>query len=804
MIKKISILIFFFGIFTWLIPAIDFRNLDSNIIIIFYAYHLIMFTLYILQFIKMIKNKRSNAYEVAILYLSYIGIILSYVAVCVLSLIQGVEIVVKITPLILKAVAVLSLITYRYSQYEISELDKKRKIEKKNKKNKASQIKETKSNKRWIYRILYKDFIYNFKSYSIFILSAILTSTYVFGFLGNFMIINEMQQANVVSISEGIVADIFSALLVISFITIIIQYYAFKNYINNRMYDFKTLILIGMKKQDIFKCMSIMLGTSLLIAYVIGVILGSIMIYIFKSMYSRYIDNIVIPNLEILPLIILSFVACIVILGFILLVVQDLVLESGVANISDSNMEEKSINFKNILFILPIISILLIVLYANRKLSESKYIYYLFILTIGIFIYYISGNIIDKIKSNKASYYKNIIRLNLMNYKSRSYMKNSVLLFVLVFVMFSSYVFQLSTLYPLESKEMYPYDYVCLGYEEDKKNLEQINEKFDIESEMYEVARLTVPGGEEGGYGNTFKNLPVGHHLGISKSTYEKLTNEDIKLEEKEIMIYYQEDKSNKLHPLDFYITGKSPYIRFGEPSAESLGYGTRESYYDYDFDIVKQERKIILGRLSHLMYENIVVFSDEYFEEKYKSSDGIKYLMTINSQEDNEELEKYMANYESNNKKEQILDRNVKSVYSGKISNESLQGEKVFKLIINIAVIITFVFASIIIVFVHTFGNLSYYKSRYELLSYLGERENILNKNMKKEISTFAMIPIVLALISSLIFNLYIMNIRKFMINEIITVLSINIIAMILIFIIYKISVAIISRLLINQIKNK
>ena len=77
-------------------------------------------------------------------------------------------------------------------------------------------------------------------------------------------------------------------------------------------------------------------------------------------------------------------------------------------------------------------------------------------------------------------------------------------------------------------------------------------------------------------------------------------------------------------------------------------------------------------------MYENIVVFSDEHFNSEYKKTDGIKYLMTINSNMKNDKsLESYLDNYKQTHNEERQIDGTVQSVYKGKDLYEAFQGEK-------------------------------------------------------------------------------------------------------------------------------
>ena len=800
-------ILLFCGIFLWIIPSSIFYEVDKRAVLFYYGFHLIISLLYLIQFLKIFLDKRNIYYEGVLIYLSVIGSILVHVLTYVALTIQGQESNIKIIfwILVLRGIVVISLVIYIYLSYEDVNLDKKIKKEKKL----SFEINENKRKVRGkkisklVHKILLKDFKANLKNYVVFIISAVLTFTYVYGFLGNLFIIYNMQQTSIAQIGEGITTVVLNALIVITVVTILIQFYALKNYIQNRIYDFKTLILLGMKKKEIYKSMLFLLTISLLTSYFIGAILGNGMIFIFRKVYGFYLQNTVIPEVNTILVTILSFVICIIILAFIMSIVQEIVIESGMLNISSSDMEEKMPKPKKIIFILPVFLIILLGLYSDPHRAESLYIVYPWIIIFVIFIYYSSVYLLRKVKNKNKYSINNILTFNLIYYKFKSYLKNSLALYLLLLIMFFTYIFQIATLFPLESKELYPYDYICLGYEKDKTDFEKIEKQFDIESGIYPVARVTVPGGEDGGYGNFYKTLPMGHHLGISESTYKKLTGKNLNLKDKEICILYQEDKSNKAHPLDFYAIRSKPLIRIGQPQLYNPGY--RKAFFNLDYNLVEERREVVLGRLTNVMYENIIIFSDEHFSSEYKKTEGIKYLMTINSNIKNDKkLEGYLDNYKKTHNEERQIDGNVQSVYKGKDLYASFQGEKIFTLIINISILVTFVIASIIIVFVHVFGNTSYYKKRYEILSYLGEKKRNADYTIKKEIFLFAMAPCILAILTSLVFIAITVNIRGFTYLEVITSAKVYIGITLSFLLIYSISTFIISCFLIKEIGGK
>lgn len=797
-------MLIFCGIFLWIIPSMIFYEVDKRVILFYFGFHLIVSFLYLIHFIYVYKDKKNVTYENVLIYLSIVGSIIvhctTYVALFILGQQDSVKIISMV--LFLRLIIAVTIIIFRQFSYEDADIDKNIKEQRRlNKEPNNKKIRKKKNNK-WIYKILLQDFKVNIKNHIVFIISAVLTVTYIYGFLGNLFIVHNMQQTSIAYITEGITSVVINALFIISIVTILIQFYSLKNYIQNRMYDFKTLLLLGIKKQEIYKCMRYLLIVSLLISYVIGAVLGNGMIFVFRKVYEFYLQNPNIPNVDLILVTGLSFIGCVVILGFIMAIVQDLAIESSITNISSSDMEEKLPKYKKIILILPILLLVLFKFYSNPHWAESKYIIYPWIIIFVIFVYYGAGSIFNKIK-NRKYYLKNILPLNLALYKSRTYLKNSLTLYTLLFVMFFTNIFQIATLFPLETKELYPYDYVCLGYEKDKSELESIDNKFDVKSELYPAVRVTVPGGENGGYGDIFKTMPIGHHLGISQSTYEKISGKKLDLKDKEIYILYQEDKSNKAHPLDFYIIKSKPLIKIGE--AEPYNPGLRKIIFNNDYKVVSEKREILFGRLTNVMYENVVIFSDEYFNNKHNTSDGIKYLMVVDSNTNNDKaLESYMSNYGKTHKEESNLDSNVKHMYNSKDLNDSFQGEKIFKLIINISILITFVIASIIIVFVHAFGNISYYKNRYILLSYLGEKKKKSNSIIRREITSFAFLPCILAIVTSLIFVITTVYMRGFTYLEIIASGKIYISIMLVFLVIYSVSTFIISHFLIRNIGGK
>ncbi len=147
------------------------------------------------------------------------------------------------------------------------------------------------------------------------------------------------------------------------------------------------------------------------------------------------------------------------------------------------------------------------------------------------------------------------------------------------------------------------------------------------------MVRVTVASASEENSGSRMDTSFQGQNMGISESSYNQLTGRKLGLQNKEIYISFQQDKSEKAHLIDFSVLSGSPRMRFGMP--EPYFPENRDKVFDSDYKVIGQERRIIVGNLVGGMQENIVVFSDEYFKSIYSTGDGPSILALFNINKD-------------------------------------------------------------------------------------------------------------------------------------------------------------------------
>lgn len=790
----------FIGVILWINPSLIFHERSLKIELFYYGFSAIMAALYAYEFIRLKKIKTGDRYELLLIYLSLMGYIFVLAMTIVYLAAKNIINIQFIPTVLVLRVFIVFIIFLSYNIGDNEKLIGERYKKYKNSK-RDIKVKKNKKNK-WFYKILIKNFKYNFKDYIVFIVSSVLAITYIYGFIGNLIIVNTIQKTELYRLTEGITMVVLNALVVIAIVTTLIQFYALKNYVQNRVYDFSIFTSLGMKKRDIQKSIVFLISVSLVISFIIGTVLGNFMIYGFRRLYGFYLNSTSIPDVNILMITGVSFIICVVLFGVIMSITQDMAIETSmVDNVSTPFIEEKypKRNKKLIVFA-ALLLLFSITMYSDPHWAESMYFIYIWLIGIFILIYIGASYILQKLKNKNDLYLKNILNWNLMFYKPKSYLKNTFTLYVILFIMFFTYMFQITSLYPLESKGLYPYDYVSLGYPEDRAKLESIGDEFNVENHVYPVVRALVPGGEEKGNGNLYKNIPMGHHLGISEGTYKDITGKSLDLKGKDVYVLFQEDKSKKAHPLDFFVRKNKPYIRVGK--AQQYHDIDRKYFFNLDYNLKGEDREIVFGRLSNFMYENIIVFSDEYFNVQRNKSDGIKWISTIKSKDKNDDaLDEYLNEYEKKHKQESSFDYNVESVYSAKDLYETFQGEKIFDLIINISILISFSITSILIVFVYTFGNLGYYQHRYELLRFLGLRKEESDSVIKREVRMFSVVPLMLSLITAILFIGITLKIRRFSYTEFVDSFKLYFGILALYLAIYFASSAVISRFIIKNI---
>lgn len=242
-----------------------------------------------------------------------------------------------------------------------------------------------------------------------------------------------------------------------------------------------------------------------------------------------------------------------------------------------------------------------------------------------------------KLKKEDGRYYKKLLWLDgwyhqFQHHINLTYVNCAFLVFIVAYFMPG-----ILDSIPFEEQEHYPYDVVWMANQEDADFLEQIKEKYGAEVASYPCIRVTAADEAE--------------HTGIPESVYEKLTGEDITLTGEEILIVHQRERSERdMLGVDF--GSANPRLYLGKARGDLWLGNTKRAGTELSTRYVSVgiEDRVITGVFKNGNKENIIVFSDEFFESIRPGIDGADLLVTMNlgQQEMYEKAVEEIKNYAS------------------------------------------------------------------------------------------------------------------------------------------------------------
>lgn len=318
---------------------------------------------------------------------------------------------------------------------------------------------------------------------------------------------------------------------------------------------------------------------------------------------------------------------------------------------------------------------------------------------------------------------------------------------------------------------LFPHEYVCMAYPEDKELFTELREKKLADVKSYPMIRVTSVQGNPTDWIDVANNYyhkiiwPQGQHIGISQSTYERLCRDEKKnisnftLSEDEIYVVYQEDCSVKAHPLEWYMNRRTPFIKEGQPLRWYNPF-VRENYYP-PRKVIGQERKVLTGVFERGVQEHIVVFSDDYFNQ-LDDVEGPSVLYFVDCPEKNKkEVEKELSVFAARHIEDSSWDRLIQPYYSKTEKITDMEAERKLEQISTSIEMLLSVFC----VFIFSFIKIEYEREekqkRFQTLFFLGIHKKQIKHSLWREICRFISIPLIFAYIIATIVVTFVWKMR-------------------------------------------
>lgn len=401
----------------------------------------------------------------------------------------------------------------------------------------------------------------------------------------------------------------------------------FSWFIREQKKEYRMLTILGMRRHTSLRIFLLGMAGNAFAAVIPGMAIGCACAVIFRKQLLQAEEGRNIAGAADISLLAAGVLIYVLILLIALGLNQENILSLGENTDRNAEMrEEKRPGFGCIAWIVAGSAFFLTgtFWYSMREWAESMYIHLLSIS--GLFLLLAGGTALV-IRAGKRRFDVRIFDRRPFQKQFWSNFWRLFFMSVLYFLIFAVFMppFAASRINQ-DVESMYPYDVVCMVYEEDLPKIQKLGESCQAQILHFPMVRMTSLYGSDSQImqrGSRTIKWPQGQHVAISESTYEVLRKEAGKPEQRlhlqgeEMHVVYQQDLSVKAHTIDWDTTRMEDRLRFGQPL---------EFYNPDDYrrvfpsrNIVSEERDCLTGSFHQGMQENLIVLSDEYFTEVYE-----------------------------------------------------------------------------------------------------------------------------------------------------------------------------------------
>lgn len=426
---------------------------------------------------------------------------------------------------------------------------------------------------------------------------------------------------------EGIYGLFRSLGIMLALCGLLMMTMMFSWFIKEQKKEYRLLTILGMRRYTAYRIfLSEIIGNSIL-AVIPGILSGCFAAAIFRQQLSKVKESVsmygVVSAGTLTGMMAVYYLTLLIALGLN----QENILSLGEnTDRNTEKREEKRPGWGGLGLMSAGIFVFIagILWYSMREWAESMYIH---ILTVSGMFGMMSGGMALAVKVIRKKYEK-IFDIRIFQKYFWSNFWRIFSMWLLYFLIFGICAAPLaSSLMRRDVKNMYPYDIVCMVYEEDLNFIRQTGKRYHADITVYPMIRMTSLYGSDSQIlqrGARTIKWPQGQHVAVPESVYQKLREEAgksarrLNLQGEEMHVVYQQDVSVKAHTIDWDTTRMEDRLRFGQP----LEYYNADDYKNVfpSRKIVSEERACLTGSFHQGMQENLIVLSDEFFESVYQT----------------------------------------------------------------------------------------------------------------------------------------------------------------------------------------
>lgn len=609
-------------------------------------------------------------------------------------------------------------------------------------------------------KVIIKNFKSNLHNYILFFISNILAVMEMVVFWGINDIVTKAITDKVTA--TALKTDFKIAAILITVITVLLMIFSMKHYIQLRMKDYSTFIILGMRKRTSYLMMLTEYTVGCVLSLAAGMLLGVGLLYgvqyWIRDLYPEFVkvtsfDWKILRNAGLLSIGIMALV-------FVVLITWMDGKDMSVFMSSGERNEKRPVS-KKWLLLAGIGIVLLVVGEMLYQGSDMMYMWSHAVWPAGMVLVVAFGMawVLEWLRKRKKFYMRHIFQLNQLYSKFQNNLMILVLLLVIHFFALTYLTLEMASLLPIDKyRENYPYDSVWIARESDQNYAQELAEKYDGEVKEIPMLRVVTR------YG--------GQQIGVSASTYEEMTGKTCDLEGKEVWIGIEDEDFQGEKVLKNWDDEELyEYIFVGnfDPEVNLIMMVGSEAVEPYHFDLTRAFTQSVIGQYSLDQYhENIMVFSDEFFEERWQEvrkdqteASGL-YLFTFPAGKREAAYKELTAYNDANGIKNKEATMMESSLYN---TEEYLAGNRmraVFSLASKLFLLADLLISGFFVVGLKTLSDLASIRRRYEFLDYMGMKEKIQGKNIRFETKILTTISVTASLIMGIVYVLSYVYQRK------------------------------------------
>ena len=626
------------------------------------------------------------------------------------------------------------------------------------------------------YRIVWKNFKSNWKDYILFLFcTSLVTSFVIFGY-GLQMILDGTHQSEGVGLIHGLNEILFRAMIPLAILSVFIIVVLFLHYVKCRAKNFGVFLTIGMRRKTLYYFIFLEFLSVFVLSFVIGTLAGSVFLQLFLRFSVTFVEGIATESVGIGILFAKTIGTILLLMVVSYMTARNIFTDFNVGQSTELNTisEKMPLRFRKIFMIAGIgICVYCGMMYSElRNFENIYYIVGFFAGTYFIVRYGIAEILVNE--RNRRTYIKKLMIHNPLFHKLNTNTGYILVLSVLAFCIMYMFSMQIASVKIAEGMdEIFPYDMMCIADNEDADFFERLQEKYSIEYTSYPMVRVCAYDATEEVESKEQIHPLIGRiqsqNIGISENTYHALkkklnagyeaTDLNLDVGGNSVYVVHQQDKSVKAQPTDFFLSRKEPVLAIGQPilGNHDLEIMNGEDEHYRFREIAGEEIGSLTGTFRQGLRENLVVFSDEYFEEEALTYQGPTKLVLIRIEsEDADEILSEMTEFQNRHIDDESFDAYVLSYYTKQDGTKMITSERVMKMTMNGLVIMIFLIMYFILIIIKMLSEMETNRKRALFLNHMGMREKERFQLLKKEyFYYYYLLPVIIGTIAAVIFTI-------------------------------------------------